>query len=722
MWDILHDIPPAAFIFQHGDAAANEENVRRIRSINPHCKFVMRMYRKWTEPADHAAYIRDAKAAIALGSWSAIPKGDRILQIYNEVNMPHTTTPPGMPNDQWEGFGPTQAQKHDPAVWRAAMESFNEWFVRAWYELKAVNPTWRIAFPAFTPGNFDAFFDTDLVGADYFSHGPEASRGNPCDPGHTNNPTPEQIEAAKASCICAEALRLAEVYLAHIYVMNDVAFQMRELWAGMRWLQYYRFLTEPKPVIISELGINGAQEVSEYHEILRTQYPEVFATGIWQLGEAGYDDPNTAFVQSLRNYVRSLPEAPPREWPPPVVPEAPPEPPIENQQLRAAVGLQLRNDHHIPTADGGTCTEAVIEACKVMNFTIRDGAVPGIDQILEPTWLVRLWDGRFGVGRAHPSPAEFVDGVRGGIDHWYGLARFYEIHNEPNHVAGIEGWGATAEDAANFAAWYTEVYDRLRSLYPGSDVFFGFPGLAPGAVHNDLAWLEICREAIELRSDFLGCHTYWQNIEPGSQGHLAEEWGLRYRRYLERFPNKSLIITEYANTQGLDGHPVNYYKVGDEYAEYLAQVFADSWDSERGLLRILAAHSFICSSGDMTWHPLSWQVAGSIRPIASKVGAMQRPPLYGDIPVEPPEDTKTLEEKVREAVWNATGRKVAYNPWAALTKRAHALDGDPPITPEIRVEHQGEVYVGQGWFNGIYFCKDGDWSNIQIIDWIVPAG
>ena len=714
MWDILGDVPPAVFVFQHGEQVT-EDDIQRILQISPHCQFVMRMYRKFQSPVDHRAYLDYVKSAIEPGGWSTIPEGQRNLQIWNEINMPHTSPDPAI--DQWEGFGGD----------RDDMIAFNEWYVTAWHELKAVNPTWRICFPALTPGNRDAFFHTDPEGIDYYMHGPEAA----VEPDHGE----PDYEAAVASCLCKEALELAEVYLAHIYVMNDVNFQMREVWAGMRWLQYQHCMPNSKkdiPIFITELGINGSHQLVDYHELLRDQYPQVYGTAIWKLGEP-YTSSKQEDVRALRDYVRSLPPTPPHPLPPPVVPSHEPSPPpplppsplplppgdTDLIQIRPRIGIMWRNSPDSRDHDYRAVRAAGMEAIEVMSFTPPDVAVRlkrehELGDRLE--FLVRLYSGAFGVGSRHPSPEAFVSEMRPAIDAWLPHARKFQVHNEPNHHAGIEGWGSSDDDARSFNDWFLAAFEILQSLYPES--LFGFPGLAVHHPHRDMEWLKVCRPAIE-KAHWLGAHAYWQNRKRTDKNHLSLDWGMRPVRYAWEFPLKLIEITEVGCSNGVDGLPMTW--IPDDYVEWLAEMFRVSATIRE--LNVGGAYFFLLSAPQKEWLPFTWVLeTGLHRPAVGAVGDMARPPLFEEAEPAPP-PTPPAEQSIRLAIINAAhnaiGKKyesgVPYNPDAAFMQRGHQEGLGMALTPER------PLYVGEALFRyqvfalGIVFAQVPRWDDLKVI-------
>jgi len=281
-WSVIRAVPPVSVTFSSGLFISGDD-IRRILEISPQCHIFMRPYYPPSDQEkDFRNYLKGVKADIAPGNWEFIPEGQRHLQIFNEQNMPR--------DSQWEGFGPSVED----------IERFNRWFCIAYDELKAVNPTWKIAFPALTPGNRDAYFRTDPENVPYYMHGPEAAK---------ENPTPEEIRAAIRSGPCYEALKRSDEYLAHIYVINDVEHQMYELWSGLRFVQYARFLPKPMDIWITELGIGGhPQNWARWFQLL-DNYPEVKGTSIWIVGETIRSDGDPQ-VKELKKYVASLPPAP----------------------------------------------------------------------------------------------------------------------------------------------------------------------------------------------------------------------------------------------------------------------------------------------------------------------------------------------------------------------------------------------------------------------------
>jgi hypothetical protein len=297
-----------------------------------------------------------------------------------------------------------------------------------------------------------------------------------------------------------------------------------------------------------------------------------------------------------------------------ITPEPPPEPkpppPPDTIQTRPMVGLHLRNDLNQTPTDHQIIKDAKIEAIKAMTpinafaDVVRTYGFPGVLD-----GVIRIYEsGHPGgvsnfVARHAPLLNDFVGA---------GLKKV-EVLNEPNHVDGIEGWGPTDAHARDFAAWFALAAPTLKEAVPGIEI--GFPGLAiPGFVHRDLAWLDICRDAILAHADWLGCHCYWQ----GDDNRTSPTWGNRHKAYHDRFPTLPIEITEFGDSSP-DLTPAEqawtierYYKQLEHYPY------------------IRSAHAFIQSSPDPQWAlPFSWtDPGGNPYPVVHAVGSYARSDLF----------------------------------------------------------------------------------------------
>jgi hypothetical protein len=273
---------------------------------------------------------------------------------------------------------------------------------------------------------------------------------------------------------------------------------------------------------------------------------------------------------------------------------------------RTRVGLHARNAVHFTEHDYQLMRRAKIETLKMMSFTDINVYQRLRQENPNIQFIVRLYDERI-TRDSRPSPAAFVSRMAPIIRRLRPYTVSFEIHNEPNHVTGLEGWGPSDDNARAFQAWYLQVLSQMKKACPWAE--FGFPGLALNHPHRDLAWLDICRNAI-LASDWLGCHCYWQY---GNM--LSAQWGLRFQLYSQRFPEKRIEITEFGNStpnlprQEIANQYVRYYQELNKYP-YLG-----------------SASSFIASSPDPTWAGFVWmKEGGEMQPVVESVGNMERKP------------------------------------------------------------------------------------------------
>src|SRR6185369_8322485 len=121
--------------------------------------------------------------------------------------------------------------------------------------------------------------------------------------------------------------------------------------------------------------------------------------------------------------------------------------------------------------------------------------------------------------------------------------RYFEIHNEPNLVP--EGWTQSWNDGQAFGAWFVDVVNRLRPVFP--EARFGFPGLSPGDSIPGLrsAALDFLTgaDAACRAADWVGVHCYWVSEEEMN----SPAGGLGFVEYRRRFPDKLLLLTEFSN-------------------------------------------------------------------------------------------------------------------------------------------------------------------------------
>lgn len=320
---------------------------------------------------------------------------------------------------------------------------------------------------------------------------------------------------------------------------------------------------------------------------------------------------------------------------------------------RARVGLHARNDVRFPEHDYEVIRRARIETLKMMSFT--DVSVYNRLRREHPDieFIVRLYDSQIHRD-SRPSPAIFVARMVPIIRRLRPYATKFEVHNEPNHVTGIEGWGPSDNNARSFTAWYMQVLSKLRNACPWAK--FGFPGLALNHPHRDLDWLDICRDAIRA-SDWLGCHCYWQY---GNM--LSDQWGLRFKLYHQRFPDKKIEITEFGNSTP----NLSREEIARQYTRYYQELNKYPY--------LGSASAFIASSPDPTWADFVWmKESGEMLPVVNSVGGMERKPVETVPPTPSPP---------RERTFTQTGKTVRGKFLEFLDKYGLDICGYP-ITEQI---------------------------------------
>ncbi|MFN2291470.1 MAG: N-acetylmuramoyl-L-alanine amidase [Anaerolineae bacterium] len=284
---------------------------------------------------------------------------------------------------------------------------------------------------------------------------------------------------------------------------------------------------------------------------------------------------------------------------------------------RTRVGLHARNEVYFPDQDYELVRRARIETMKMLSF-VDPSAYKRIRQE-NPNieFIVRLYDERIQPD-SRPSSAEFVNKLVPTINQLRPYATKFEIHNEPNHASRAEGWGPSDDDAHAFRSWYLRVLGALKKACPWAK--FGFPGLAINHPHRDLAWLAICQDAVQS-SDWLGCHCYWQY-----DNMFSEDWGARFRAYHQRFPNKPIEITEFA-----DSTP-------DRSRDEIAFQYIRYYQELNKYTYLGSASAFIASSPDPAWVHFVWRKeGGEMLPVIDAVGNMERKPVdVKPTPVPPP--------------------------------------------------------------------------------------
>ena len=196
-------------------------------------------------------------------------------------------------------------------------------------------------------------------------------------------------------------------------------------------------------------------------------------------------------------------------------------------------------------------------------------------------------------------PVEFVARTRERLprilDTLAGHQVLIEIHNEPNHCTGAEGWGKTQEQAKDFARWYIAVSNGLRGA--GFDNL-GFPGLAlQEFAHGERIWANANMVNI-LSSDWLGVHCYWQSAGDDGLGQmrqqaLGQNW-LWYKNRLADWgmPGLPIWVTEAGNSN-CDTPGLDLLTPGQQAREYV------QWC--RDARRYVAGVTFFMFGGSEDW-------------------------------------------------------------------------------------------------------------------------
>jgi N-acetyl-anhydromuramyl-L-alanine amidase AmpD len=319
------------------------------------------------------------------------------------------------------------------------------------------------------------------------------------------------------------------------------------------------------------------------------------------------------------------------------------------------VGVHGRNNVSFGEPDYAAIRNAKLEALKMMSQTRVEvfKKIKEIDPNVE--LITRLYDDRFGTD-THPSPEQFVERHIPVMQQLRPYCVKFEIHNEPNHLHRYEGWGQEDQHAQSFNRWFLRVFELLKNACPWSSL--GFPGLA--IPHRDLEWIEICRPSVE-RADWLGIHCYWQTPRGQERNHLVDFWGLRFKYYHEKFPNKTQEITECGNSniQANPPIPISEDDLARQYVEYFQELFKYPY--------INSAAFFLLSSQDPTWDFFAWRKEdGRLKPVVNAVGRMPRGRLVParvaerrpeDIGPMMPEDTRPKVQP-GERFFELTGQKV----------------------------------------------------------------
>lgn len=281
--------------------------------------------------------------------------------------------------------------------------------------------------------------------------------------------------------------------------------------------------------------------------------------------------------------------------------QPPPVPPKPEEVRSMIKGVHLPNNK-MRSSDYLAYDSARLEGFKGMTFASDPEDAQAL-MVRDADSMVRLYDDRIRAPNHGVKAVQFCLKQEAPIRTYMKMGvKKFEIHNEPNHPSGIEGWGAQREDARRFNAWYQVVYGTLKEMFP--DAEFGFPGLVPQV--NDLMWWDECKKSIQM-SDWVGFHGYWQ-----FDNHTSRQWGMRHVYLWRRHPTKPMYVTECGDATDIEGFDTKAARLG-RYASLLQRF---PW--------IQGVYPFILSSHDPQWDEFAWVGQdGQIRPFVDWMRNLQ---------------------------------------------------------------------------------------------------
>ena len=286
----------------------------------------------------------------------------------------------------------------------------------------------------------------------------------------------------------------------------------------------------------------------------------------------------------------------------------------EQMRRQCKVGIHARNAVWFRDIDYQLLRVMKAESIKMMSYTALDVFERIKREFPNILFVVRVYDTDLQNGffdqKKHPMPEHYFSVIAPKIKQIHRVcgAQIFEIHNEPNHNESYEGWGDTEEHAKSFNDWFIDVRNRLKNKFDWIEVMF--PGLA--IPHNDLLWKDWCEEAINL-SDCLGVHAYWQYAN-----HLHDRWGLVFKHFHEKYPDKDIHLTEVGNTDIHRGVNTPEDTLAQQYIEYYKKCFEYDY--------IKSVHPFLMSSSDKkNWDYFSWVTEGNhFKAQARAIGSLER--------------------------------------------------------------------------------------------------
>lgn len=275
---------------------------------------------------------------------------------------------------------------------------------------------------------------------------------------------------------------------------------------------------------------------------------------------------------------------------------------VEWEHDLCLIGVHGRADGPLLEPDFPVIRDARMEAVKLLSNAPPDNVKRLLKINKDMFVLVRLFAG---FRDRQVSSADFVSWVEADVQQLYSQGvRYFEVHNEPN--LQIEGWQHSWQDGHQFADWFLEVVERLKSHYP--EALFGYPGLSPGheipGQRMD-SWVFLQQsEAAAMASDWIGCHCYWIN----DTDMMQPTGGLVYEEFRRIYPEKLLFITEFSNPFS----EVSARSKGQQYVDYYRRL--------RNVKGLGAAFSFVLSASSNFPYEVWRGEDGHISDIAQLVG------------------------------------------------------------------------------------------------------
>jgi hypothetical protein len=266
------------------------------------------------------------------------------------------------------------------------------------------------------------------------------------------------------------------------------------------------------------------------------------------------------------------------------------------------VGVNAREDGEIDETDYLVVKTSQVEAVKIRENTPSDVISQLIEMVPNIFIMARI---AYDLGHVKVTPHEWVGRMLPEVDRFTRLGiQFFEIHQSPN--LQMFGWNYSWYSGFEFSRWWMDIIGLLRDPFP--DAKFGFPGVSPGGQvsgqrFDAQIFLDQADDAVNT-ADWIGVNCYWSNE---TEMTLPSK-GAYYEYMRERFPDKLLFITEFANVNDL----TNPYVKGNEYVKF--------YETLRGKPGFGAAFSQVLSSPFSTGN-IQWRTEdGKLTQIPYQVG------------------------------------------------------------------------------------------------------